>query len=277
MNLESRLAQTLIARHPARAAAVLDRLDAKDAAAVLSDAPSACAAAVVAGMSPHPAVDVAAQLDAATAAEILVALEQDVASRLARRLDQQRRDEIFAALPARARHTLETLLRFPENTAGALMDVEVLALAEDMTCAEALKRVREEPDLARYNLYVVDRDQRLVGVINLRELLLAPPGKRLAEVMVRDPVCLAADADRSVVVSHPGWKRVHSIPVVDDRGAYLGAIRYRTLRHLEEELLGAAATDANTSEALGEVFASGASGLLDALAGPPARRRTEGA
>jgi hypothetical protein len=93
--------------------------------------------------------------------------------------------------------------------------------------------------------------------------------------MVRNPARLNADADRSLVVSHPGWKRVHSLPVVDDRGGYLGMVRYRTLRQLEEELLGAAQTDANASESLGEVFAAGASGLLDAFTGPVAKRRME--
>lgn len=275
MTLESRLAKELTRRYPARAAATLDRVRPEDAARALAEVPPAAAASVVASMSPHAAVEVLEKLDPEAAAGVLEKLEQDVASRQARRLSQERRKAVFAKLPARVGHMLETLLNFPENTAGALMDPEVLALAEDMTCAEALARVREVPDQARYNLYVVDRNQALVGAVNLRELLLAQADEPLNEVMIRNPVRLRADADRAVVVSHPGWKRVHSIPVVDDRGAYLGAVRYRTLRQLEEDLLGAAQTDANTSEALGEVFAAGASGLLHAFTGPVAKRKME--
>jgi Mg/Co/Ni transporter MgtE len=125
--------------------------------------------------------------------------------------------------------------------------------------------VREASGQARYNVYVVDRTQALVGVVNLHELLLAPDGVTLADVMVPDPVRLDARADRAAVVAHPGWRRVHSIPVVDEQGGYLGAVRYRTLRQLEDELLGAAETDADAARALGELFAAGASGLLDAL------------
>lgn len=275
MNLESQLANELVRRYPARAASVLDRMPQQGAAGVLADASAAAAAAVVARMSPHPALDVFEQLDVGAAAAILGELEQDVASRLARRLAEDRREAVFAALPARIRHRLRTLLNFSENTAGALMDPEVLALAGDLTCEQAMARVRAVPDQARYNLYVVNREQELIGVVNLRELLLAPANETLSDVMVRDPVRLQADADRSIVISHPGWKRVHSIPVVDDRGVYLGAVRYRALRRLEEELVGAAVKDANTSEALGEVFASGASGLLDALTGAGAQRRVE--
>lgn len=265
------LALELVRVHPAHAAAALDRLPAAEAAAVLEESPAQSAAAVLARMTPHTATDVLEQLGLEAAVAQLEELDQDIAARLARRLAVERRNAVFDGLPSRGRRTLETLLAFPENTAGALMDPEVLALAEDMTAAEALGRIHEVPDQARYNLYIVDREQILVGVINLRELMLAPPDKELGAFMTRNPARLDAKADRPAVISHPGWKRVHSIPVVDERGGYLGAVRYRTLRQLEEELLGAAEGDANTAEALGDVFAAGASGLLDALAGSKRR------
>jgi magnesium transporter len=275
MSLESRLAKELIAIQPLRAAAALDRLPPNDAATLLQGVDALEAAAVLAGMSPHAATAVLEALEPRAAACLLAALEQDLAARLARRMDSERKRAVWAALPQRTAHTLETLLHFPEHTAGALMDPEVLALADDLAAEEARECVREAPSRVHYNVYVVDRSGVLVGVVNLRELLLAPPRARLANVMIPDPVYLTSVADRSAVVSHPGWKRVHSIPVVDERGRYLGALRYRTLRQLEDELLGAAETDADTAAALAEVFASGASGVFDALAGPPAKRGRE--
>jgi magnesium transporter len=275
MTLETQLAAQLIRLQPARAAAVLDHLPRAEAARVLGDVPAAEAAEVLGSMSPFGAVEVLEKLSTASAAGVFEALEQDVASRLARRLGEDRRRAVLACLPPRVAHRLETLVSFPEHTAGALMDPEVLALPEDLTVEEARAQVRERPDQARYNVYIVDRGQALVGVVTLRELLIAPAHQPLAEIMARNPVCLRFDADRSVVVSHSGWKRVHSLPVVDARGGYLGAVRYRTLRQLEEELIGSALADANATEALGEVFASGALGVLDALTGPAAKRRME--
>ena len=272
MSLGSRLALELMRIRPVRAAAVLDRLAAADSAVVLTNASPRDAAGVLAQMSPHVAAEVLERLDADVGAALVGELGQDCAARLSRRLTESHRAEVFAKLPARPKRALETLLGFPENSAGALMDPNVLALAEDLTAGEALDRVREVPDQARYNVYVVDRSQVLVGVVNLRELLLAAPAQQIAGVMTRDPARLDSKADRSVVLSHPGWKRVHSIPVVDGQGGYLGAVRYRTLRELEEKLLGAVLSDANAGEALGEVFAAGASGLLDALTGT--RKRT---
>jgi Mg/Co/Ni transporter MgtE len=268
MSLERRLAEQLVREHPERAAGVLERLGVEEAARVLSNAPAREAAPVLQRMSPQFSAAVLETFDTEKIARALEALPLDVASRLARRLPAELGAAALEKLGPRPARALRSLLRFPEATAGALMDPDVLALLEDLTAKEALDRIRETPDSARYNVYVVDHEQRLVGVVNLRELLLARPRSRLADLMVRDPLRLDARADRSVVVGHPGWKEVHSLPVVDEGGGYLGAVRYRTLRALEEELLGGKAEDGNAREALGQLFSAAAGGLLDALTNP---------
>lgn len=275
-SLQARLARELVRAHPDRAAAVLDRLRPEDGVHVLTSVPSSQAAAVITCLSPYTAAAVLEALTPDRAAAILEVLELDVASRLLRRLSDARRAAISERLPAPVARDVQALLRFPEDTAGALMDPAGLALPEDFTVREALGRVRELPEQTRYNVYVVDRNQVLVGVLNLRELLVARPQARLAEVMTREPAHLSARADRSVVLGHPGWKKVHAIPVVDEAGHYLGVIRYRTLRQLEAELLGGPGVDGSTSEALGELFAAGAAGILDALMGPVSTRKVGG-
>ena len=272
MSLERRLADELVRKHPDRAAGVLERLGVEDATHLLSRVAPPGAAAVLKRMSPQLAAAALDASDAKRVADVLEALPLDVASRLARRLSPERQAEVLEKVGARLARALRSLSRFPEGSAGALMDPNVLALPEDLTAKEALDLIRETPENARYNLYVVDREQRLVGVVNLREILIARPRSRLADFMVRQPKQLDARADRSVVIGHPGWREVHSLPVVDEQGCYLGAIRYRTLRELEDELLGGKAEDVSVREALGQLFAAGAGGLLDALTTPDAPR-----
>ncbi|MBW2495201.1 MAG: CBS domain-containing protein, partial [Deltaproteobacteria bacterium] len=209
--------------------------------------------------------------DAAKLASVLEALPLDVASRLTRRLPAECAEAALEKLGPRSSRALRALLHFRENTAGSLMDPNVLALPSDLTAREALQQIRKTPESARYNVYVVDSEQRLAGAVNLRELLLAKPQSRLADLMVRDPLRLDAHADRSVIVTHPGWKEVHSLPVVDEGGGYLGAVRYRTLRALEEEMQRGRTEDGDVRESLGQLFSAGAGGLLDALTsfGPP--------
>jgi magnesium transporter len=273
MTLVSRLAEELIRNHPERTAAVLERLGATESIRVISKGDPREAAAVLRRMILPTSVVVLEGVDLDRAIELVKALELDVASRLIRPLPEQRRVAILERLPPREMRALGALLRFPENSAGSLMDPNVMALPEDLTAKEALGRVRDEPDSARYNLYVTDREQKLVGAMNLRELFLARPHDRLSELMVRDPLYLDANDDRAAVIGHHGWKEVHSLPVVDSRRCFLGAVRYRTLRSLEQALLGAKEEDGNATEALGELFAAGASGLLDALTGTAGAKR----
>lgn len=272
VNLESRLAAELVRSHPTDAAAVLDRLPAEEAVVTFERVPAADAAPVLARISPLAATEILARLDAATAARLISALPDDVAARLLRRVGDECRTAILNEMSGREARIMHTLLGFAENTAGALMDPDVLAVAEDLSVDEALARARQFPDQAHYNVYIIDREQVLVGAVNLRELLLAPGDARLSSIMVANPHRLQWNADSGRIASHPGWRYVHAIPVVDERGRYLGSVRYRTLRQLEEELLGAAQTDVNATEALGDLFAAGATGLLDALSGRPTKR-----
>jgi len=270
MTLEARLASELIRSHPGRAADVLERVGPKEGARALRRPPVGEAAEVLRRLSPHRAADVLDALPDERVVELLAALPVAVASRLLRRLRSERGEAVLDALPAATARDLRAMIGFPENTAGALMDPGVLALPEGLSAREALSRIREAADRARYNVYVVDEEQRLVGALNLRELFLAKPGARLADLMVHAPQALPADADRTAVVSHPGWREVHSLPVVDASGAYLGAVRYRTLRELEELLFRGGRHDADARTALGELFTAGASGLLEAITRAPA-------
>jgi len=265
MRLQSRRAKELIRAHPERAAAVLERLEVEAAAAVLADEDGASAGAVLAAAAPHAAGALLGALPPSHAVECLEALELDVAALLLRRLPD--RQGLLEAMPPRRRRALAALLAFPEGTAGALMDPEVLALPEDLTAADALAQVRQAADRARYNLYVLARDDRLVGVLNLRELLLATARTRLGDAMVPDPYRVPAEAPQAAVRAHPGWREVHALPVVDAEGRYLGAIRYRTLQELERGAEGFAGDGSDTAAALGDLFSAGARGLLEALAG----------
>jgi magnesium transporter len=267
VNLERELARHALEHHPGRAATVLERLDESEAIRLLGSGPVASAAAVLVSLSPQYGTAVLGRVKPERAARILDALPVDTAARLLRRAATDVQTALLTHIDPKHASSIRAVLRFPEGSAGALMDPDVLALPSELTAREAMERVRKGAELARYNLYVVDQAQHLVGVLNLRELLLARRSTPLTDLMTRDPHRVVATADRASVLANPGWKAVHALPVVDEAGVFLGAIRYRVLRHLEEELLAARTDDFDTSAALGQVVAESARGLLDALSG----------
>ncbi len=274
MTLVRRLAEHVIEQHPSRAVTALERLGEEETVECLGRGSVESAAAIVRRLSPQYVTAVLRGVDPKRIASMLESLPNDTAARVVRRADEATLGIILNHLQPGAAQRLRAVLRFPEGSAGALMDPEVMALPQELSVHEALQRVRKAPETARYNVYVVDQEQRLAGAVNLRELLIARGQSALSDLMIRDPHRLLASADRATVIAHTGWKEVHALPVVDDGDAYLGAIRYRVLRRLEEDLLAPRGEDMDTGAAFGQVISAGVLGVLDALSGgTPAEQR----
>ena len=268
MALSSELIMALLEAHPASSARVLENSPPAEAAAILARARAEVSARVLESITAQPASEILSSLAPAAAGAMVTLLPPSVAATYLRRMGAEQRDALLEAVAESSARGLRGMLEYPERSAGALLDPEVLALPDDLTVREATERVRSAAHRARYNIYVTDRKDVLIGVLNLRELLLARPTQHIGEIMNRRLLTLRAMDDQTAVVTHPGWQRVHSLPVIDARGTYLGAVRYATLRRLEAELAFERGVGAATVTALGEVFWAGVSGMLDGVAGP---------
>jgi magnesium transporter len=254
---EDRLGLEFLRTHPEDAARVLERFDPAEAAAQLAAVPALVAATAVEHMVLSSAVAVIAALEPERAAALLAETSIDQSAALLRRVPPPVAERIIERAPRNVvTAALRMLVEFPEGTAGALIDPTILSLPVDLTCAEALERVRREPRHAIYYVYVVDRERRLAGVLNLRELMLAEGAQPLAAAMHTTVSRLRSDAAEDEILAHPGWREYHALPVVDADGHLLGAIRYETLRRLESGRTSASAPNPllATAMSLGELY-----------------------
>jgi magnesium transporter len=267
METEKLLAQNFAEGHPADAARVLEGLATEEVSAYLDELPPRTAADVLRKMVSSNATECISHLSPPRFAQVIAALPLDSAAALLRRLEPQRRTTLLSRAPSKIAALLGRLLRYPENSAGALMDPRALALPNDITVTEAMARVRRMPRHALYYIYVLNREQKLVGVMNLRELMLAPPIETLSAAMRREVTTLPALAGRMAIVEHPGWRNVHALPVIDDAGVFLGVLRYETLRKLEREFATqpAQGRGLTTVLTLGELCWVGLAGILTDL------------
>ncbi|KJR41235.1 Cystathionine beta-synthase, core domain protein, partial [Candidatus Magnetoovum chiemensis] len=82
--------------------------------------------------------------------------------------------------------SIQELLGHEDDTAGGLMTTEYLAYNKNITVEEALKRFKEDAEDVEtiYYLYVIDDEDKLLGILSLRELLLSPPEVTLSEIMI---------------------------------------------------------------------------------------------
>ena len=258
---EERLAIALIASHPEDAARLLDAQEASDVAAVLAGLPPAQAARVYHLLGPSVAAACAEILNDDTLAPILAALPAEALVAAVRRASPARRPGLIASLPEDRRRPLDSALRYPEDSAAAIADPFVLTLAEDLSVGDAQRQLKGSRHAYHY-LYVVARGGLLVGALAVPELLAGRPRQGVASLMRRDLVRLAAHTDLATVAAHPAWRDFDALPVVDDAGRLIGAIRHKTVRHLR---LDTGPPVVETIVRLSEMYWVGLSGILNSL------------
>ena len=213
------LARTVEKAELDAAAALLDRLPAKDRSSIVAKMARERAAELLLAMG---------GIGAAIAAE----LPGDRLIPILRILPGEKRDRLLSGTEAATRTLLRRRLEHPPGSAGFLMDPLVPAYDRRARADEILQAVRGAGSRASYYIYAIDSAGDLVGVCSMRELLVAEPDTPLAGLMHPDPVFITLQAAAETVLSHPGWAFAHTLPVLDGR-AYVGAIRYRTLRAAE--------------------------------------------
>ena len=146
--------------------------------------------------------------------------------------------DLIEALPQEDRQEVETLLKYPEDSAGGLMQVELVAVHEDSTVEQTIEEVRaraEEVSTFHF-VYVVDDEGRLVGVLNLGALLLAAPDRPVHELIKRNIHVVNPEVDQENVAQMFSRYDLVALPVVDDRGRLLGRILHDdAVDVLEEE------------------------------------------
>jgi CBS domain-containing protein len=212
--------------HPADLATIIDQLAPKDRAGVLAALDDEAVADAIEEMEPETQVEVLEGLAPERAADILEEMSPDDAADLVADLSDETRVELMALMERDEAEELGGLLAYPEDTAGGMMTTEFVAVPADLTAGATIDRLRElEPDAETiYYVYVVDGDGRLVGVLSLRDLIVAPPTTPIGEVMIEDPVAVEVLADRDDVAGIVARYNLLAVPVVDSGRRLVGIV-----------------------------------------------------
>lgn len=215
--------------HPPDAARVLEALPAEDTADFLAALEPRLAAAIVRQMGPPYAARVAGLLDEAQAAAVIQLMGPQPAAQLVQHMTSERQLEVLARLPVGTSIAIRLLVGYPRGTCGAYMDPWPLALAPDMAASDALEQVRNFEGELGDCLFVSNGQRRLCGVLNLTDLLRAPPREQLAAVMRPAVHTVSALASIALAASHPGWDEFRVLPVLERENRLVGALYRRTL------------------------------------------------
>ena len=197
-----------------QASAVAEYLDPKTAAAIFKEVDSGTAAGVMLAMNRAEAAMVLAEMDPDDRVDILGLV------------DTEAHDELLAELDVAQAAETRQLESYSPDTAGGIMTTEVTALYEYLTVEDAialLRKLSEELEQMFY-VYVIDRIGRLLGVLSMRDLILARPNRRLRDIMIKNVRSVPASMDQELVARLMRDSGYLAMPVVDDIGKLIGLI-----------------------------------------------------
>ncbi|HHX36265.1 MAG TPA: magnesium transporter [Gammaproteobacteria bacterium] len=177
---------------------------------------------------PEQQVRLAREFPRATLAALVGEMPADERTDLFKRFDQNQRDTLLPALAQAEREDIRKLSAYVEGTAGALMTSDYAVLRKDMTVAEALASLRTEaPDAETiYQAYVIDKKRKLLGVVSLRDLILAELGKTIKELMISDVVNGLVTDDQEDIAKKIARYDLLALPITDERGVLTGIVTY---------------------------------------------------
>lgn len=154
-------------------------------------------------------------------------LETDDAVDIIQELDEEDRDKILSHIDdVEQAGDIIDLLKYDEDTAGGLMGTEMIVVNENWSMPECIKQMRmQAEDMDEiYNVYVVDNDYRLRGVLPLKELITHPSVSKIKHVIEEDPVVVKDDTPIDEVALDFEKYNLVAMPVVDSIGRLLGRI-----------------------------------------------------
>ena len=203
------------------------------AAGLIEDAPAELAAAMVEGVDSTVAAKIMEELQTCTQADIVQEIGEDNA------------EAILSAMDTESAADVRRLSQYDPDTAGGLMTLEAFAFRTDETVGTVLRRlIADDEEYERYrgqHPYIVDDQDRLVGVVSLRNLLRTGRQTRLGDIMTA-PVSVAPETSREELAVLFDENPFLGVPVVDEQGVLLGVVS-RTeladaiLQHVEHQSL----------------------------------------
>jgi magnesium transporter len=226
---------TLTELHPVDRADAFSDLDDRDQAALLPGLDLEATADLLEELEDEVAASVAEKFDTEQLADVLDEMEPDEAADVLGDLPFNRAEEALAEMEE-ARNVLP-LLPFGDETAGGRMTTSFIALPIGSTAARAIEILRlvEPNSEAPYYLYVEDDADRLVGIIGLRDLVIASPDTKVEAIMDPEAIFARSEEDQEDVARRMARYDLAALPVVDDRGVVVGVITHDDVMDVVEE------------------------------------------
>lgn len=239
--LRLRIAQNRLAQlHPADLADIIEDLDIHKRAAIFQSLDVETAAETLEETDPKIQVSLIKDMNIEEASDIIEEMSLSEATDLLGDLPKDKAEDILMEMERDMAEDVKELLAHPEETAGGLMTTSFLSFPPSITAGEALECIRKEAEDMDfvYYLYVTDDEEHLLGMLSLRELLVAPTETTLSDLMDTRVVSVSLDEEKEKIAEQFAKYGIMAIPVVDETDRINGVIIFKNLLEVVAPLLG---------------------------------------
>ncbi len=208
------LAEIISDLSPSESDKLLESLDVKTLANTLEEVEPDFQASLVEDMPDEKVADVLEEMSPDEAADLLA------------ELPEERSEDLLNLMHREEANDVRKLLAYPDDTAGGIMNTEFVALPQNLTAEQAIAVLRETAAEAEtiYYVYVVDRENHLIGVFSLRELVLAKPDTPISKFMHHRVITVGLQTSQDQVAQAVSKYNLVAVPVVDDQNRMHGIV-----------------------------------------------------
>lgn len=224
-------------QHSADIANVLANLSGEESGRLLRLLPLEERADVFGYLDSDDQIEIARALGRREFAKIVAEMSPDERADLFNHLPEEQQQTLLPALAQAEREDIRRLASYPEGTAGAVMTSDYATLPPNLTAREALESLRlAAPDKETiYYAYVVDEARRLAGVVSLRDLILAEPNARVADIMDTNVIHARAEDSRADVARKIAKYDLIALPIINGGDALVGIVTQDDAMDVVEE------------------------------------------
>ncbi|ACV62595.1 MgtE intracellular region [Desulfofarcimen acetoxidans DSM 771] len=212
--------------HPADLADIIEDLDHRERSTLFANLDNVVAAEALAEVDLDTQVDIIEQLDVERASQILEEMAPDELADILGELPEEKSDELLKLMEPEEAEDVRELMNYPDDTAGALMTTEYISMPAAITSREAIEKLREEAPVVEtiYYIYIIDQANKLLGVVSLRQLIIAKPETELNSIMEKRFIkVLDSDTHQEVLNAVSKYDLI-AVPVTDEENHMLGIV-----------------------------------------------------
>lgn len=212
--------------HPADIADIISQLPPKHIQTVLISLDTETAGEAIHELEPELRSRVISQLDSEQASDILEEMDPDEAADVLGDLPEEKAQELLGLMDEEEAEDIQELMEHEEDTAGGLMNTEFLSIPAEMTVGDAIQEIRlVGPDIESvFYAYILDDEEKLCGVVSLKELLITPVTAVISDIMTTSLKTVDVEASPEDILEIIAKYNLISVPVLNQEGKMAGIV-----------------------------------------------------